>query len=396
MTDAPAPRALSPFGWWSRIVRFALLRRPPAEPADVPIWGFCVPFVLWRTVVRHDGTTFQDHYAPGMGALGRRIARWLYFGFLMLWPLLGAFRALSRGREAGRYYRHALARPDLVIDHPKSDYTELEAAWGRPDQAIGMAYASRYARDPAEFFLLDDKEFFVAACRRASIPLPPTVTADEAIARGGEWIVKDPDEDLGYGVRLLTSQQLAAVEERESLIVQERLRNHPSLFAAYPDTAPLSSFRVITLRDPATGELSVARCAVRIGRAGMVVDNTQQGGIWASVDLATGELRDGVTKATFGLRTKDVPVRERVHPDTGRTFVGLRVPWFDEGRAMALDAHRRLAPDALTLGWDVALAATGPVLLEVNVWTTSYDYDPRSDAFGPVARAIVQQENAAR
>ncbi|MFN7131784.1 MAG: sugar-transfer associated ATP-grasp domain-containing protein [Myxococcales bacterium] len=74
-------------------------------------------------------------------------------------------------------------------------------------------------------------------------------------------------------------------------------------------------------------------------------------------------------------------MREPNHPDTGRPFAGIRVPWWDEGRRLALEAHRRLAPDALTLGWDVGLAAEAPVFLEVNVWTASYDYDPPDDAY---------------
>ncbi len=84
----------------------------------------------------------------------------------------------------------------------------------------------------------------------------------------------------------------------------------------------------------------------------------------------------------------DEPVRFRAHPDTKRSFAGLTVPRFEAGKRMALDAHAKLAPEAVSLGWDVALAEEEPVFLEVNVWTTCYDYDPPDDALGPACALI--------
>ena len=106
------------------------------------------------------------------------------------------------------------------------------------------------------------------------------------------------------------------------------------------------------------------------------------------VDLATGAILPGVTKKTFGAYTAGEPVRFDRHPDTKRRFADLVVPWFTEGRALALKAHTLLAPEALSLGWDVALAEGAPVLLEVNVWTTCYDYDPPDDALTPACALV--------
>jgi hypothetical protein len=83
------------------------------------------------------------------------------------------------------------------------------------------------------------------------------------------------------------------------------------------------------------------------------------------------------------------PVRHHTHADTGRSFVGVEVPHFARCVEMALDAHRRLAPDAVSLGWDLALAEDAPVFLEVNVWATCYDHDPPDDLFTPSCRAIL-------
>lgn len=382
---------MTALGYWRRAWRFAVARALPDAPDDVPVWALTVPYQLWREVVRYDGRTFEDLQTPGVPPRLRRLLplRVLYLAFVLAWPLVALARAARRGRRARAYWRMALAYPELSVFHPASDYTDREARWSRPDFSLAMYHAWRHRRAPGGYFLLDDKRHFLDVCRREGLPHPPTLTVEEAIAKGGTFIVKDPQRDLGFGVTALTAEEIReAGDEARDVIIQERLRNHPTLLRALPESAPLCSFRVITTLDPATGAPRVSRCAIRIGRAGAVADNTAQGGIWAQVDRDTGEILPGVTKKTFGAWLGDEPVRFRAHPDTKRSFAGLTVPWFEEGKRMALDAHARLAPDAVSLGWDVALAEGAPVFLEVNVWTTCYDYDPPDDALGPACALI--------
>ncbi|MCC6809390.1 MAG: hypothetical protein IT381_18320 [Deltaproteobacteria bacterium] len=380
--------------YWRRIFRFALLGRLPRTADELPIWALTVPFSLWRRVVRADGRTFEDLHAGATSRLLRRVLplRAFYLVFLCLWPFVAIWRALLRGRGFLPYWRMTMSRPELSLQHPHASYRGHEVEWSRPDYTIGMFYAFWFVRQPAAFFGLDDKREFVRACRAAGLPIPETLTREEAIARGGEVVVKEATSDLGYGVTVIDGKELAEIDEPwEKFVIQVRLKNHRALLAAYPETAPLSSFRVMTMLDPVTKKPFVIRTAVRIGRAGSPVDNTQQGGIWSRVDMKTGEIQAGVTRKTFGVYRKGEPVREGVHPDTGRSFVGLRVPWWDEGQALALKAHETLAPEALSLGFDVALCEGAPVLLEVNVWTVLYDYDPDSDAFTPAAALMLEK-----
>ncbi len=386
----PRLPASSPLAYWSRALRFAFTDAPPA-PEEVPVWALALPYRLWHTVVRYDGRTFGELQSPGVPAWGRRLLplRALYLAFLLLWPFVALARALSRGPGALARWRASLAYPELSVMHPKAAYTPRELAWSRPDLSLAMYYAWRYARAPGGYFLLDDKRHFLAVCAREGMPAPPTFTPAEALARGGDFVVKDPQRDLGFGVVVLTADELReAGAEADDVIIQARLRNHPTLLAALPETAPLCSFRVITSLDPTTRAPHVSRCAIRIGRAGAPADNTAQGGVWAQVDRDTGVILPGVTKKTFGAWSGGAPVRFDRHADTGRAFAGLRVPWFDEGRRMALEAHARLAPDAPSLGWDIALAEEAPVFLEVNVWTTCYDYDPPDDALAPTCALL--------
>jgi hypothetical protein len=379
--------------YWHRVWCFALRRELPEAPADVPLWALTVPYLLWDEVVRYDGRTFEDLQLPHVVPWLRRVLpfRVLYLAFVFLWPLVACFRALRRGRRGRAYWQHALTYPELALFHPWSDYTSREVQWSRPDFSLAMYHAWCYHRAPADYFFLDDKRHFLEVCRREGLPHPPTFTLEEAIARGGTYIVKDPQRDLGFGVVLLTAEELReAGDEAYGVILQDRLRNHPTLLRALPESAPLCSLRVITTLDVETRKPRVSRCAIRIGRAGAVADNTAQGGIWAQVDRETGAILPGVTKKTFGTWRGGEAVRFHAHPDTRRPFVGLTVPWFEEGKRMALEAHARLAPEAVSLGWDIALAVEGPVFLEVNVWTTCYDYDPPDDARTPACTLVVE------
>lgn len=382
---------MSPARWWRCVARFALRGERPRDVDEVTAWALCVPYALWDRTARVDGRTFADlHAGSGRGPLRRLLPlRALYLAFLALWPLVALARAARRGRGARAHWRLAMRRPEIAILYPWAELPAREVAWSRPDYALAMLHGWRYAHGRGAYCALDDKLRFLDACRREGLPIPPTLSLTDAVARGGTYIVKLPTADLGYGVSRLDAEELREIPDDGTLIVQAPLRNHPDLRALFSDEAPLSSFRVLTLRDPDTGAIRVGRCAIRIGRAGSVVDNTQQGGIWAQVDVA-GHILPGVTKKTFGRTHHGEPLRHDAHPDTKRVFAGAEVPWFEDCQRMALDAHRRLAPDAISLGWDLALAESGPVFLEVNVWATCYDHDPPDDLFTPSCRAILR------
>ncbi len=380
--------------YWTRVVRFALLGSDPQKRDEVSVWALCVPFRLWRRPCRYSGKTFGDLYSSGLkkGLRSALPLRWVYLLFLFWWPLVALFRALRHGlSKAGERYHRDLARPDLALFHSKSEFSDREFAWMRPDYALGMFYAVEFDRTKKQFFALDDKHQFAAHCARAELPMPRAFTSKEAAARGGDYIVKNPEADLGYGVFAASAADLSELEDSTGLIVQERLRNHRALRELFSDGAPLSTFRVTTVIDPVSKKPTIWRTSIRIGRKGSAVDNTAQGGIWSQINRDTGEIYAGVTKKSFNKRTKKSPGTFSAHPDTGETFEGVKIPWWDEGRKLALEAHEKLAPDALTLGWDVALAEHGPVLLEVNVWTTVYDYDPPDNAYALGCDEIVRR-----
>jgi hypothetical protein len=54
------------------------------------------------------------------------------------------------------------------------------------------------------------------------------------------------------------------------------------------------------------------------------------------------------------------------HPDTGAVIRGLEVPFWQEAVALACKAHSQAFTRFAFLGWDLALTADGPVILETN------------------------------
>jgi hypothetical protein len=70
------------------------------------------------------------------------------------------------------------------------------------------------------------------------------------------------------------------------------------------------------------------------------------------------------------------------HPDTGVLFSGFAIPRWHDACALAVSAARQFAP-IRTVGWDIAITPTGPVVVEGN-----FTYDP--PAFGDIRRLLTE------
>jgi translation elongation factor EF-G len=90
---------------------------------------------------------------------------------------------------------------------------------------------------------------------------------------------------------------------------------------------------------------------------GKVMDNVDCGGMAARIDLESGKLLTvGADKAgnTF---TK--------HPITGTDIIGFTIPYWEEAKAMCMEAARKV-PQMRFIAWDVAITENGPTFIEGN------------------------------
>ncbi len=153
-------------------------------------------------------------------------------------------------------------------------------------------------------------------------------------------------------------QRLQQQSRREAILVMPCLVNHPAFAGLALDA--LSTLRIVTCRNEA-GAPEVVAAALRFPcRAGAVVDNFHAGGLAALVDLERGILGPATD---MGL-SRDSAWHAR-HPVTGAAIDGFTVPFWPEAKALAEAAHVMLG-DRVIVGWDVAILADGPCLIEGN------------------------------
>lgn len=142
------------------------------------------------------------------------------------------------------------------------------------------------------------------------------------------------------------------------MMVQPALVNHPAY--AGLSNGVLSTIRVLTCFDEnMKGEVITAAMRLAV-LPGKVVDNFHAGGIGANIDLETG-----IAGPASNMGLKGDGTWHDVHPVTKAAIAGFRVPFWPEVKELARQAHERIG-DRVVIGWDIAVLADGPCLIEGN------------------------------
>lgn len=227
-----------------------------------------------------------------------------------------------------------------------------------------------------------DKSRFYAALAEAGIHnFPPTLrTLSDGRAQGLDGTPMDKDGvdhflsvhgprffvkpvlgSLGRGTRILdfTQPGQPGPSDLPDCLVQALIVQHDDLMELYPHS--VNTIRIDTwITDE--GDCIHNAAVQRMGMNGEIVDNWARGGVATGIDLETGLLFPrGRRKNKYA----DQTIYDR-HPETGTVFAGRRVPYWDEVKALTARAARVFLP-LRSLGWDVAITAGGPVLVEANV-----------------------------
>lgn len=139
-------------------------------------------------------------------------------------------------------------------------------------------------------------------------------------------------------------------------LLQEKIEQHPFLNTLAPYTT--NTIRVVTFLNHRS-DVDIHFTILRLGRQGNMADNWDRGGISVAIDPTTGVLGEGIIKPKYGGQWV------QVHPDSGVRFTGQQIPYWHQILAACTQAAR-VTPKVRTIGWDVALTPTGPVLIEGN------------------------------
>ena len=161
----------------------------------------------------------------------------------------------------------------------------------------------------------------------------------------GQGIRKITKEVEGTDVRALYDD---CVEN--NILLEERIHACKEIEDFHPQS--LNTIRVVTISN--MNKCVVFGAILRMGIGESIIDNTHNGGIFASIDVQTGIIEtDGLD--SYGNHYY-------VHPDTKKTIRGFQIPYWDRVIETCTKATKVL-PKLIFAGWDVVVKERGEVAL---------------------------------
>ena len=157
----------------------------------------------------------------------------------------------------------------------------------------------------------------------------------------------------------LEIERLHSAISRSSYVFQQVVEQHPQLSRLNPSA--LNTMRIDTFRTPGE-KAEILSAFLRVGGKGNFVDNVSAGGVFVSIHMDSGKLKEYALNLFHGSHTFGI---FKASPATDLLFDGFQVPLFDEVKQTVIQAAEYI-PSAL-VGWDVAVGPSGPVLIEAHV-----------------------------
>lgn len=143
-----------------------------------------------------------------------------------------------------------------------------------------------------------------------------------------------------------------------TFIIQEKLKNHPSIDKIYNKS--LNTIKLITFLND-DGTVDFFDSVMRFGAGGNFIDNASRGGVFVGIE------KDG-TLQEIGFHEPGIKKNLIVpgfHPDTRVKFGGMRIPFWDELLATAKEFHKFFY-GIPSIGWDIAITPEGFVFTETG------------------------------
>ena len=173
-------------------------------------------------------------------------------------------------------------------------------------------------------------------------------------------MVKPGSESGGKGVEKLSKKDFSSLDAMYDQlksdgigVVEDVLQQHEEMNRMNPSS--INTLRIVTILNETGPHIVYAH--IRIGNSDRPVDNLHSGGMFAPIDLDRGVIQyPAYDKARHTYQE---------HPRTHTTIQGFAIPYWEEAKAMCLEASQ-IVPQMRYVGWDVAITPTGPVFVEGN------------------------------
>lgn len=182
---------------------------------------------------------------------------------------------------------------------------------------------------------------------------------EEFLSKHKEFIIKPIDLRGGLGIRRIAAENMnindcfQTVLANGPCVVEQCIDQAYALARFHPQS--VNTVRIATFNN--AGSIKILFSIFRTGTGNTVVDNTDQGGLFASVNTENGIMQsDGYAKKGGIYQT---------HPDTDCVFKGFQVPYWSDLLHTVIKAARTL-PRQNYICWDFALTDSGWVMVEAN------------------------------
>jgi hypothetical protein len=368
------------------------------EPSQVNILRACHAYRFWQKEGRFAPRTFWRLLIPWLVRFPVQLVRALRrFG-----PAARKTFGRPLALQVADIIKLSIANDLRPADYYEAGLTGLNGGEAMFRYVSERAYdqGARFCRDlfhgqPFDHRLAGDKLDVERRCRALGLPCTETIVAvapdgtasgvygpfDGTLPRralflkpANGWEGEDAErwdlEPQGYvskalcegplsGADLLARAHRIARRRRSPALIQEVLRNNPRLAAVVGDT--IATTRVVTIDDHDGGPRIVFTSMRMAMSADSPVDNHSKGGLACPVDRETGRVGPG-HGPDYICRPQSIAVA----PLTGAPLEELRLPHWPAVRALALALHGALRLNFI-VGWDIAMTAEGPVLVEANL-----------------------------
>jgi hypothetical protein len=254
-------------------------------------------------------------------------------------------------------------------------------------KALFYAYCTAWNLPVPRFYGLSAKPVGYSASGQALVT--PEDWKEFAESLPDEFIVKPSEGVYGQGLRLFRRDSGSFIDNEgrryraedlgsatktmishSSFVIQERLQSHPE-FVHLSGTSSLQTVRIVTWVC-ANGDVILPLVIQRLITGNLLIDNYvhgRSGNLCALVDPQNGTLDAAIGPGA----SNKVTIAHSVHPRTGVRLEGFEIPFWKEACSLVRQAALRFIP-LRTIGWDVAITATGPILIEGNVWWDPFNF----------------------
>lgn len=162
--------------------------------------------------------------------------------------------------------------------------------------------------------------------------------------------------------RALHAYCIGNMQRRRGWIIQPEIQPHAEMAQKLSPRA-LCTVRIVTCLDNGVPKLLFSVLRIPVGES--PTDNWSlglSGNLVAAIDVEHGTLG---TARTSRSKTWPAMFATDTHPDTGARIEGYTIPYWNEARELAIRAQG-VFKQIPTLGWDVAITDTGPLIVETN------------------------------